>query len=159
MKNFESINSHSCIYLGNISEPQDNSLRLVIEEGNFSGDEKPLDPLMCEILGIEAPEGTNPTCIYEVVFNSYIGYTVLDESYLETVESESESAKQVFRVFQKSNYLDYLKHSTQAIITHEGKLQHYSFKCLNHLIDVVASEPPVIRNIGQRSDSNGIQLM
>ncbi len=159
MKNFESINSHGCIYLGNISEPQDNSLRLVLEEGSFDDEERPLDPLMCEILGIPAPDPDKQTDIYEVIFNSYIGYTVLDESYVQAPHSSDETPLPVFRVYQQSKYLDFIKDSTQAVITHEGKLQQYSFKCLNHLIDVIASEPPVIRNIAKRSGASGVQLM
>ncbi len=159
IKNFESINSHSCIYLGNISEPQDNSLRLVIEEGSFDGEERPLDPLMCEILGIPAPDPDKQTCIYEVIFDSYIAYNILDESYLPDLNTDSEDPQPVFRIYQQASYLDYIKENTQAVITHEGKLQQYSLKCLNHLIDIVANEPPIIRSIAKRSDANGIQLM
>lgn len=154
MNNFEAINSHNGIYLGNISEPEDNSLRLIVEEGE-EGVEKPMDPMMREILGLPMTDEELQTSIYEIIFNSYVGYAVLDRRYVKATESTQDK---LFNIYQRSHYLDYIDNHSHGGETHKDKLVHYSFHCLSHIIDVVASEAPIIKDIGKRSTTSGIQL-
>ncbi|MEH6443928.1 MAG: hypothetical protein V7784_08520 [Oceanospirillaceae bacterium] len=157
MNLFEQINQHECIYLSNIGEPEENCLRLVIEEGSFSDNEKPMDPFMREVLGLPASDEAN-NCIYEIIFNNYICYAVLNESYAMTAQNKEHQAE-ILSLHAQSNYLDYVKQQNQIETAPSGNLIHCKLKCLNHIIDIVTFEKPNIKNIGSRTANNGISLL
>ena len=46
--------------------------------------------------------------MYEVIFDSYIGYSVIDESFALPNDEEVFEGR-IFCVYEKSDYLDYLK--------------------------------------------------
>jgi len=77
MKYFENINNHKYIYLGGISEPEDNCLRFIIEEAGVSAEETTIEMGKSELSGLRSIEVTDKSCIYEVTFETYIGYSVL----------------------------------------------------------------------------------
>ena len=85
---------------------------------------------------------TGPT--YELVFRGYIGYSVTNESYSKNLESEKYVGN-VFRVYSQSCFLDYIKASTIATKEYPGEYTHYCLVCCDHIIDVVSTEKPVIK--------------
>jgi hypothetical protein len=50
----------------------------------------------------------------------------------------------VFSIYSKSRYLDFIDVSTIASVDHPGPFKHYGINALNHIIDVVSTEPPTI---------------
>ncbi|MBW9258234.1 MAG: hypothetical protein K1562_11490 [Candidatus Thiodiazotropha sp. (ex. Lucinisca nassula)] len=149
MKYFDSINRHKYIYLGGISEPEDNSLRLIVEEAGVSEDEKTIDIGGSELSGLRSIEVTECSCIYEVAFESYVAYSVRDESYALPDEYEVFEGRLIC-IYSKSHFLDYVSKSTFASDDHPGPYKNYGFNCLNHVVDVVSIEPPEITLISGR---------
>ena len=143
MKYFSSINSHKYIYLGEISEPEDNSLRLAIEEAGVSEEEETIEIAGKKLSGLRAIEVTDQSCIYEVIFETYIAYSVRNESYALPDDYEIFEGK-LISIYTKSRYLDYISKATFASADHPGPYKHYGFNCLNHIVDVVSTDPPAI---------------
>lgn len=46
-----------------------------------------------------------------------------------------------FAVYSKSRYLDFIEVGTIADDIHLGPFKHYGIHALNHIIDVVSTEP------------------
>jgi hypothetical protein len=152
----EQINKHSSIYLSNISESEENCLRLIIEEGSFVGDGKPMDPFMREVLGLASTDEAS-NCIYEILFNNYICYAVLNQSYV-IAQENSNCQDDIFGCHSQSNYLHYVKQHSQLALAQSDSLKHYKLKCLHHIIDIATFDKPLIKNIGSRTANNGISL-
>ncbi|WP_445145037.1 hypothetical protein [Dyella sp. Tek66A03] len=147
----EAIRSAKYLYLGSISEPEDNCLRLVILEA--TSDLLPnqaIEPL--EVMGLPAgpfseakPILHGPGCrIFEVVWESYIGYAVQNESFHLPEPKESEGAGRLFVRYTKSTYLDYLAKVTFATADFPGPFVHWRIYCLNHTIEVASMAAPKI---------------
>jgi hypothetical protein len=76
------MNQHEYIYyIENINEPEDNCFQLVIEEASWSDTEQILVVAGTEISDVRSLDITDENCVYEVMFDSYIGYSVRDEPY------------------------------------------------------------------------------
>src|SRR5437016_11627467 len=138
------IDSHKYLYLTQINEPEDNVLRLVIEEARVdrgTDDIKIGETTITEY----GPIVSDEDCFaYELIFASYIAYSVRNESY--TVWDESEKwTGQVFRVYSKSYFLDYIRASTIASEDYPGPYTHYEVVCLNHIIDIASVQEPKIQ--------------
>lgn len=75
----EKIDSHEYLYLWEISEPEVNVLRMIVDEAKASNDPKveiPHTPFMGN------PIVSDETCRrYEITFPSYVAYAVLNESF------------------------------------------------------------------------------
>jgi hypothetical protein len=142
------LNQTKYFYLREISEPQDNSLRLVVEEAvedrsetGFARD--PASPL-AEILKDAWPiESTDKSRSFEFHWNHYAAYLVTDEVVGSGGDHEDETyTGTLFRVYTKSHFLDYLARETDG---HIEPILHYKLVCLNHLIDVASYRPPEVR--------------
>ena len=147
----EQIDKHKWLYLTAIGEPEDNVLRLVIEEARSDGNLKPTVIAghdIGEAQGIVSDAG----CFaYELVFERYVAYSIRDESYTQQDEEEIHTGR-LACVYSKSKFLDYVRVSTFASDDYPGPITHYGFNCLNHIVDVAAFEEPkstVIRTPNQ----------
>ena len=143
MKYFDIINKHKYIYLGELVEPEDNCLAFKIQEASVSENEETLDISGTEIRGFSAIEVTENSNIYQVVFPSYIAYSIRDESFALPDDYEAFEGRLVC-IYSKSHSLDYISKSTFASEDHPGPYLNYGFNCLNHIIDAVSSEAPSI---------------
>lgn len=149
MKYFDIINSHKYIYLGEMGEPEDNALVFQIEEAMSSESKETLNVSGTKITGLSAIEITKDCSIYQVVFPSYIAYSIRDESY--AIEDDYEVFEgRLACIYSRSHYLDYISKSTFACNDHPGPFLNYGFNCLNHIVDVVSSEPPTIELVSGR---------
>lgn len=140
---FDEINSCKYLYLKEISEPEDNSLRIVIEEA-IAGNKS-------EIVSDTGLSGneiavTDESRVFEIYFDSYIGYSVIDESLALPDDSEVFDGR-IFCVYEKSNYLGYLKKASFASDDHPGPFVHYGFNCLNHIVDISSADEPEIKKL------------
>src|SRR5829696_9636163 len=144
MEHVDQINQHAYLYLTEIGEPEDNVLRLVIEEARASGEPEEMK-IGDVVLSGARPIVSDDTCYaYEVVFGGYVAYSVRNESYTPEDKSEEYTGR-LFRVYSKSHFLDYVWVATFASDEYPGKLNHYEVVCENHMVDVVSiGEPEII---------------
>src|SRR3954467_13453473 len=122
------LDSCKWLYLRELSEPEENALRIVLEEA------KPGSPEDIEIVGTII-KGTRPiesdqSCqLFEAMWPNYVAYSVRNESYTSWDESEEWEGNS-FRIYSKSHFLNYVAKGTFASNEYPGPLQHYSFLCL-----------------------------
>ena len=112
------------IYLEKIIEPKENSLRLLINRRTFN---------------IDLP-------MVQLEFESYISYSVIDECFSYSIDNSEISKGELFRLYTKSRYLDFIKIATnerEDLCPSENYI-HYQFPCLNHTIDVISCEEPKV---------------
>jgi hypothetical protein len=148
---FDSLNSVRYLYLRELSEPKDNSLRIVVDEavGNRSATGKihvnlpELAGILKDSFPIESIEGCKA---FELIWTSYVAYLVTEECVGSCGEPSGETYMgRLFRVYTQSHFLDHLARDTGG---HIKPIRHYKLTCLNHLIDVASYNPPEIREIG-----------
>jgi hypothetical protein len=144
-----SLDSAKYLFLREISEPRDNSLRLVVDEAveTTSGGSRDLDirtpNLKKTVTNVPAIETTESCRSFELMWESYIAYMVTEECAGSCGSYDDEIFQgKLFRICSKSNFLDHLARDTGA---HTQPIQHCKLTCLNHLIDVASYAPPVIR--------------
>ena len=112
------------IYLEEILEPKEHSLRLLINRTTFN---------------IDLP-------MVQLEFESFISYSVIDECFSYSIDNYEISKGELFRIYTKSRYLDFIKIATnerEDICPSENYI-HYQFPCLNNTIDVISCEEPKI---------------
>lgn len=143
LKNFDDINLCKYVYLKEICEPEDNCLRLIVEEAIEGGEPGAIDSTGLSGKGIQV---ANESRVFEIYFDSYIGYSIIDESLALPDDSEIFEGR-IFCIYDKSNYLDYLKKSSFATEDHPGPFVHYGFNCLNHIIDIASADEPEIKKL------------
>ncbi|MEY9866723.1 hypothetical protein ABIE66_002102 [Peribacillus sp. B2I2] len=115
------------IYLEEILESKENSLRMLINRSSLNND--------------------LPMVQFE--FESYISYSVIDECFSYSIDNSEISKGKLFRIYTKSRYLDFIKLATnerEDICLSENYV-HYQFPCLNHTIDVISCEVPKITEV------------
>jgi len=139
------------LYLRDLSEPRENSLRLVVDEavGNPLGSIGVTRfglPELAELMKDAQPIETTEHCrTFELTWKSYVAYLVTEECVGSCGKYDDETfSGKLFRVYTKSHFLDHLARDTGG---HTGTIQHYKLTCLNHLIDVAAYAPPEVRLI------------
>lgn len=142
----DAIRACKYIYLHSISEPEENSLRVVLHEARPGG------PLVAERLVPVSDLLTGasaiihgPGCqVFELVWRSYIGYSVENESYASPEPKESVGEGRLLTVYTESVYLSYLSRATFASPDYPGPFKHWALCCLNHIVNVASVEEPII---------------
>lgn len=151
----EQLNSVQYLYLRQLVEPQDNSLRLVVEEAvvNRAGAASfhpELEGILKDVTPIESVEGCR---IFEIHWNRYAAYLVTEElvgsNAITGYDYENYTGK-ILRVYTRSHFLDHLARDTGG---HTDPIQHYKLVCLNHLIDVAAYAPPEVRVVAEQTEA------
>ena len=152
-----SLNSASYLYLRELSEPRDNSLRLVVQEAivNAAGSLRshPELPELQKILRDVLPVESTDVCrSFELVWKRCVAYLVTEECVgsCGSYDDEVFSGK-LFRVYTKSHFLEHLARDTGG---HTEQVLHYKLTCLNHLIDVAAYAPPEVTQLGPTSTTS-----
>jgi hypothetical protein len=138
------------IYLRQIGEPVDNSLRLVIDEAKAVGRQEDFEisPGMV-ISGSRSIEADETCRVFEVIWTSYVAYSVRNESFCAIDKDESWDGR-LFCLYSKSNFLDYVARATFASADYPGPLRHWGINCLNHIVDVVSIVEPTVQCISRR---------
>jgi hypothetical protein len=151
---FDSLNSVKYLFLRHLSEPRDNSLRLVVEEAitnrlapaRVSSGNPELDELFKGSSPIESVEGCKT---FELTWSRYVAYLVTEELVGSVGRDDDETyTGRLFRVYTKSHFLNHLVRDTGG---HVEPVQHYKLICQDHLIDIGSYAPPDIRVIEQSS--------
>jgi hypothetical protein len=153
------------LYLREICEPRDNSLRVVLREAVVNL-EKVGSQLEVEgfptralqetgILESAHPiESTANCATFELYWKHYVAYLVTEECVGGCGEYGDETyTGNLFRHYSKSHFLEHLARDTGS---HFRPLQHYKVICLNHLIDVASEDPPEIQIVSEDRQSRDL---
>lgn len=136
------------IYLRELYEPKDNSLRLVVEEAVANEFAVPqaqlpeLQHIIADARPIESIEGCRK---FELYWRHYVAFLVTEElvgSNARDGYSDESYTGTILRRYSKSHFLDHIAKDTGG---HLGEIQHHKLICLNHLIDVAAYSAPEVQ--------------
>jgi hypothetical protein len=154
------LNQAKYLYLRQISEPEENSLSLIVEEAIADRTEtvstpdpaSPFAELRRGASPIKSVEGCRR---FELLWSRYVAYLVTEEG----VGSGGSDADEVYtgnllRVYTKSHFLDHLSRDTSA---HIEPILHYKLICQNHFIDVASYSPPEVRLLSTESGGTKIR--
>jgi hypothetical protein len=145
----EQLQSVQYVYLREVSEPRDNSLKVVVEEAavNRSATAKfdpDLDAILKDASPIERVEGCR---VFELHWKRYAAYLVTEElvgsNAVGGYDHEGYTGR-VLHVYTQSHFLEHLARDTGG---HIDPLQHYRLVCLNRLIEGAAYAPPAVRRL------------
>jgi hypothetical protein len=151
---FDTLNSAKYLFLRELLEPRDNSLRLVVQEAivnpegviRFRSDIPELEKLLEGGLPIES---TAACRTFELIWDSYVAYLVTEECVGSCGQDADETyTGKLFRVYTKSHFLDHLSRDTGG---HTAPILHFKLICENHLIDVGAYTHPKLKLAGPTS--------
>lgn len=145
MEIFSELNFCKYVYLREVSEPGNKQLRLVLEEATPA---RKLETVVLEgvkFSDLRALESTEFSRLFEVTWDSYIAYTVRDESVAAFEPYDVIESGRVVCVYSTSRFLDYVSLATTA----ERPFRHIGVHCLNHIVDVASMGLPVVRELRQ----------
>ena len=150
------LDSARYLYLRQLAEPRDNSLRLVVQEALANADSlgrpNPELPELAELLTEASPIDSNAACrTFELTWTHYVAYLVTEEVVGSCGKYDDEVfTGSAFRIYTKSHFLEHLARDTGG---HTEEIFHYKLTCLNHLIDIAAYGPPEVKQVGPISPS------
>lgn len=130
-------------YLREIGETAQNCLRLLIEEAFVMPDVVSVKIAGAEIENCHPVKSTADSRLFEVTWDSYVAYSVTNESYATRNESEEFSGR-LARVYGKSHFLRYISRATLACDEYPGPLRHVQLVCECLIIDVVSTKLPQV---------------
>lgn len=133
------------LYLTDISEPEDNSLRIVLCEAVL-GRATSIEVGEVEIGDVRPMEIGDTSRVIEVYWSSYIAYAVRNESYWAQEAGELISDNHLYKK-TKSAFLDYVLATTFATDEYPGPFEHWALDTLNHCVAVASTHPPRIRQL------------
>jgi hypothetical protein len=126
------INQQDCLSLYSLHERGPNQLELIISGAD-----------------IKTPKKWKPEFpVFRLFWNRYAAFLVTEEM----VGSCGNGPEELYqgrhlRLYSKSHFLDHLSRDTGA---HLKALIHYKIVCLDHLVDVAATSPPVLELIDDK---------
>jgi hypothetical protein len=148
-REFGEIDSCHSLFVREIAEPRENSLRLTVGEAFVLPGEVTVAIGGTEITGGHPIKSVEGSRLFEILWDHYVAYSVRNESYVSRDESEEFSGR-FARIYSKSHFLNYVSRATFAQSEYPGPLQHIGLVSACHIIDVVSTEPPRVRQIRQR---------
>jgi len=135
--------------LEQLAEPKRNALRIQESEGTVSEVSAPLQ-IGGKSLGEAFPDEINPNCAkYELTWNSYVLYQVLNEVYGVPDRSAEGITRRLVRVYEKSGLLDFVLSGGRISAGSNARRLHFEIVCANHVIDVISSDRPRCRKMSQ----------
>jgi hypothetical protein len=132
------------LYLRELWEPEENMLRVVVEEAKADGPPEDIEILGKIIPGTRPIESDESCRLFELVWPSYVSYCVRNESYTSWDDSEVWKGR-LFRVYSKFHFRDFVAKATFASDQYPGPLHHWRLVCLMHLVDVISCAEPEVR--------------
>jgi len=144
MNFFEELDTQKNLLLTKIFEPEENSLYLEISVPRIdSAKELAVNGIN---LGLAREIIDDHENIYKIHFPTYIGYSVINESFDDLEASKNYRGNEV-KIYDDSVFLDYLNTETFATVDYPGKFFHYKIITLNHIINIASQEEPIIEKI------------
>jgi hypothetical protein len=145
------LDSCKYLYLRNISQPRDNALHLLVEEATAGPESTTRAVAGALITDLHAIESTDESRLFELHWENYVAYSVQNESYSKTDDTETIASGKLVRIYSKLHFLDYDSTATIATPDYPGPLVHVQVVCLNHVVDIVSTQPPRIRLLRTRN--------
>lgn len=142
----DSLNSAKYLYLRKLTEPRDNSLRIVVQEAISN---PPLPASAGKVVHMSRIESTDSCRTFELMWNRYVAYLVTEEVVGSIRHEDEIYTGNLSRVYTKSHFLEYMAGNTGG---HMNPVLHFQLLCLNHLIDVAAYEAPQFQVIEPESN-------
>lgn len=153
------IKTNKDAFLRKIEENDYNEVKFTVSFSYCS--EKPTeadieDNVLKTILKNTVPLYPDDNNTYEIVFDHYILYQTRNESYCSRDDYEIRKGDS-FILFEKSRLLDMLPQITDCYMSNDGiyypgEWKHYGIYCLNHIIDIISCNEPIIRKISWNED-------
>lgn len=145
MDEIAEINSSRNVFTESITEPQDNKLMVILCVG-VESDEKIDIPVGNSLIKDVSPINRGDL-MYEVLFNSYACYYVLNESYFGKYQGYDDEVWEYgnnFRKTKKSKFIDYFE-TLGNDKDYVGDYYHYQINTWTHVVDVISAEEPRLR--------------
>jgi hypothetical protein len=143
---WNAIDSCRYLFLREIGEPEDNALRIVVEEAKADGPPEDIEILGRIVRGTRTVESDESCKLFEVVWPSYVAYSIRNELFTAWDDSERWEGR-LFRIYSQSHFRDYVARATFASDQYPGPLRHWELLCLNHIVDVIACVEPEVQRL------------
>lgn len=142
----EAISACKFLFLRELWEPNENTLRVVIVEAKADGPPEDIEILGKVVSGTVPVESDSSCQLFELTWSTYVAYGVRNELFTSRDDYEVFEGG-LFRIYTKSHFRDYVALGTFASDEHPGPLKHWCVVCLNHIVDVVGCAEPSIRRV------------
>jgi hypothetical protein len=135
------IDSASYLFLDRLYEPRDNALTIILQEAVASESKRGPRTIAGITLDGYAPIEPGPGCsIFTLHWKLYVSYCVTEEMHGSCGKYEDEEyTGRLLREYSKSHFLEFTAKDTGA---HSDPYRHFKIACLNHNIDIVATQLP-----------------
>lgn len=158
----DAIQTCEWLFLRQIDEPRENSVRIVVEEAMAgapaSGAPSPWaagEPAIEAMFKNARLIDHFPDCrVFEIRWPSYVAYSVRNECFVARDAYEVFEGRNFVR-YTKSRFLDYVSLGTFARDDHPGPLARWGVLCSEHIIDVVSTEPPLLSEVPLNGRDDG----
>jgi hypothetical protein len=140
------IDSCYTIFVREISEPEENMLRLVLQEAEISSEtvSHQISGTVIENCHPVGPTGHSRT--FELTWRQYVAYSVTNESYASPDDDTAVRASgRLFRIYSKSHFLNFISRATIASEQYPGPFKHFCVVSEMHVIDIVSTQIPEIQ--------------
>jgi hypothetical protein len=144
---FSEINDCAYLFLREVAEPTQGSLRLLIEEASADPVSTSINVGETQIRDVHPVKISRNNRLFEICWASYIAYSVRNESFASLSEKERAVPGKHCRVFPESEFLDYISRATFATVEYPGPFAHVGIFCENHAVDIVSTQVPNVRNL------------
>lgn len=150
----EEIDSCKYLFLRALLQSDESAIQILLEEGKAESLPSDIEIRGQIISGTHAVLSDKTCKSFQVVWPSYVAYSVRMESYCTLDKSEEWEGKTI-RLYKKSHFLDYISKSTFASDSFPGgPLQHWEIVCGWHVIDIITTMAPQIHRINLREHFN-----
>lgn len=148
----EDVNTEKYIYLDKLEETENGlvidimgTTASALNEQDIASTAEEFGEDVAELVKNSSSIDPNEHRRWRLVFETYISYAVINESY-DNGDRGTRDDHNCVCTATDSDWLDYVKKSTFAFQIING-IRHYQIRCLDHIINVAADEPPFIDNI------------
>jgi hypothetical protein len=132
------------LFLREIREPEENSLLLIIDEARAIDTLEDLKIGDVTIRDTRRVEYDASCRRFELIWDSYVSYSVTNESYANADDPQTYVGSRVRR-YSTSAFLEYVRQATFATHEYPGPYQHVAIICENHVVDIASVEEPQVR--------------
>ncbi|HSJ36860.1 MAG TPA: hypothetical protein VK945_01455 [Planococcus sp. (in: firmicutes)] len=92
----------------------------------------------------------SPVEAFQIVFPTYAAYSVVADDFTSLNKDEMYEGS-AFRIYEKSMYLDFFRNRAggkeKVHAPARKEYTHYSFECIEHVVDVISSDSPIVMKI------------
>jgi hypothetical protein len=139
------IDSCYAIFVRGISEPDENVLRLVLQEAEVSSESESRQAGNTYLEGYPI-RPTEHSRTFELTWTQYVAYSVTNESFASAEDdSEIRVSGRRFRIYSKSRFLDFVSGTTIASEQYPAPMTHFCVISENHVINIVSTQLPEMR--------------